>query len=177
MRPVLPHEDAWQELGLLDPQGTGTAWCEPRRQQPVRLTPHLLRVTADNGQNTYVVGGDECAVVGPCSDDATHLDTLLAAAPGPVRWVVQLTGGPEEAHAVAQLHERTNAQVIDARVTPAPLHGAGFTLEFVSQGSVRVAPDSILICTEPPAHGDESIAWIAPRRGFLRAGQRQGETT
>ena len=59
LRSLMPHEPAFEEVGKLDPQGEGTAWCEPRPGVPVRLSPHVQRVTASSGRNAYLVGDDE----------------------------------------------------------------------------------------------------------------------
>ena len=80
-RPVLPYEAAWEEVGLLDPDGQGIAWCEPRVDVPVRLSPTLCRVMATNGGNTYIVGMEECVVVAPASAAPAHLDAVIARQP------------------------------------------------------------------------------------------------
>src|SRR5206468_3458944 len=63
----------------------------------VRLSPRLIRVTANNGSvmtgpgtNTYLVGGggrNEWAAIDPGPLDPRHVDAILAAAPGPIRWI------------------------------------------------------------------------------------------
>ncbi|MEP6876060.1 MAG: NUDIX domain-containing protein, partial [Burkholderiales bacterium] len=49
MRPVLPDEPAWAELGRLDPAGHGTSCYDIQVGTPVQLSPRLIRVTANNG--------------------------------------------------------------------------------------------------------------------------------
>jgi 8-oxo-dGTP pyrophosphatase MutT (NUDIX family) len=56
LRSLMPHEPAFDEIGKLDPQGEGTAWCELRPGIPVQLSPHVRRVASQNGHNTYLVG-------------------------------------------------------------------------------------------------------------------------
>lgn len=111
-RPVLPHEAAWEEVGLLDPEGKGTAWCEPRVDVPVRLSPTLCRVTAANGENTYVVGAEECVVVAPASADPAHLDAVVAALAGPLTAVI--CENDEQMAAAQQLQLRTGATLVVA---------------------------------------------------------------
>ncbi|RYY58224.1 MAG: NUDIX hydrolase, partial [Comamonadaceae bacterium] len=56
LRLVRLHGAAYAEVALLDPEGKGNAWCELRPDVAVRLTPHVLRVPAREGGNTYLVG-------------------------------------------------------------------------------------------------------------------------
>jgi len=42
---VQPNEPAWAEIGYLDPQGRGSAWCELRPGVAVDLSSHVLRVS------------------------------------------------------------------------------------------------------------------------------------
>ncbi len=98
MRPVLPNEPAWAELGRLDPAGSGNASYALVPGQPVRLSPRVIRVTADNGSmmtgpgtNSYLVGAlesNDWALIDPGPADASHVEALLAAAPGPIRWIL-----------------------------------------------------------------------------------------
>ncbi len=56
LRSLMPHEPAFAEIGKLDPEGAGTAWCELRPGVPVQLSPHVQRVTGGDGRNSYLVG-------------------------------------------------------------------------------------------------------------------------
>ena len=49
MRPVLPDEHAWAELGRLDPAGHGHGSYDIQPGVAVRLSPRLSRVSANNG--------------------------------------------------------------------------------------------------------------------------------
>ncbi|HEY0819301.1 MAG TPA: NUDIX domain-containing protein, partial [Rhizobacter sp.] len=48
LRPVMPHEYAWAEMGRIDPLGHGTASYEIVPGRAVKLSPHVIRVTAPN---------------------------------------------------------------------------------------------------------------------------------
>lgn len=59
---------------------------EPRHGEPVRLSPLVARVTANNpgpftfhGTNTYLVGSRELAVIDPGPDDPAHVAAILSA--------------------------------------------------------------------------------------------------
>ena len=111
-RPVLPYEAAWDEVGLLDPEGQGIAWCEPRVDVPVRLSPTLCRVMATNGGNTYIVGMEECVVVAPASAAPAHLDAVIAALAGPLTTVI--CDDEDQMAAAEQLQLLTGAALVVA---------------------------------------------------------------
>jgi len=127
-RPVLPHEPAWEEIGRLDPTGQGLARHDIRAGVPVRLSPRVIRVTAPNagvmtgpGTNSYLVGGgarNEWAVIDPGPADAAHVDALLAAAPGAIRWIFATHTHSDHSPAAVPLQARTGAAVLGRR----PLH-------------------------------------------------------
>jgi glyoxylase-like metal-dependent hydrolase (beta-lactamase superfamily II)/8-oxo-dGTP pyrophosphatase MutT (NUDIX family) len=88
---------AYAEVGKLDPDGTGAASCEIVPGQSVRLSPRVRRITAPNpgmmtgpGTNTYLLGDAATGIgvidPGPAID--SHVDAIVAAAGGPIRWIL-----------------------------------------------------------------------------------------
>lgn len=55
---VMPQHPAYAEIGRLDPAGSGSAWCELRPGQAVRLAPRVQRLARRGtpGGNAYLVG-------------------------------------------------------------------------------------------------------------------------
>ena len=126
LRPVVPDEPAYAELGRLDPAGLGSASYELVPGVATRLSPRVIRVTANNGSmmtgpgtNTYLVGGaaagdasvSEWAVIDPGPDDAAHVEAILAAAPGPIRWIFVTHTHKDHSPATLALQARTGARV------------------------------------------------------------------
>jgi len=74
-RPVLPDEPAFDEIGRIDPDGHGHAVYDLMVGRPARLSPRVIRITANNGSlmtgpgtNSYLVGGgagNEWALIDP----------------------------------------------------------------------------------------------------------------
>jgi glyoxylase-like metal-dependent hydrolase (beta-lactamase superfamily II)/8-oxo-dGTP pyrophosphatase MutT (NUDIX family) len=92
LRVVLPDELAYAEVARLDPDGRGDVFADLLPGRAVRLSPHIVRVTAPNpgpmtgpGTNSYLVGtGDRWTVIDPGPVSESHLQALLAAAPGQI---------------------------------------------------------------------------------------------
>lgn len=122
--PVNPRHPAWAEIGLIDPAGRGIAHAQIRPGEPVPLGPGLLRITARNGSvmtgpgtNSYLLcSGDPAdpasgwALIDPGPDDAVHVQALLAAAPGPIRWILVSHTHIDHSPATQALHAATGAQ-------------------------------------------------------------------
>lgn len=145
MRPVLPTHWAYAEIGRLDPEGRGDVGLELVPGRAVRLSPRIVRVTADNGSvmtgpgtNSYFVGapGGPCALIDPGPDEPSHVQALLAAAPGPITRI--LVTHTHKDHSPA-------AQAMRA-ATGAPLFGR--VAEHPEWQDTAFAPDTVL------AHGD-----------------------
>ena len=123
-QPVIPDDAAYAEVMRLDPAGSGKAWCDLLPGRAVRLSERIIRVTANNGSmmtgpgtNTYLVaapasdGADEWAVVDPGPPDPAHVDAIVAAAPGPIRWIFVTHTHRDHSPATAMLRQRTGATV------------------------------------------------------------------
>lgn len=126
VRPVLPGEWAYAEIGRLDPEGRGTVCFELPPLAPVTLSGRVARLTCANGSvmtgpgtNTYLVrapGGTEVTVIDPGPDDAhteAHLQAVLAAAaPGRIVRIVTTHTHKDHSPAARRLAELTGAPVI-----------------------------------------------------------------
>ncbi len=182
VRPVPPHEPAWAELGFVDPHGQGTAWCELRPGEPAPLAPGVLRVTAPEGTNSYLVGsGEGWAVIDPGPADAGHLDALVAAAPGGIRAILCTAAAPSAG--ARALQERTGAPV--RRPEPgesialpgghtlrvlAPPDAADRRLFLLVEHRILFSGDSADAAALPAPH--PGVEWFASAQGFLRAAAR-----
>lgn len=107
LRSLMPHEPAFAEIGKLDPEGAGTAWCELRPGVPVQLSPHVQRVTSQGGDNSYRVGDEQHGwsevdpAVGCCllaedrmlfTGTMDALQALQLFPPGAVDWIAPARG-------------------------------------------------------------------------------------
>ena len=182
MRPVLPHEPAWAELGRLDPAGHGTSCYDIQVGTPVRLSPRVIRVTANNGSmmtgpgtNTYLIGGgerNEWAVIDPGPLEAAHVEAILAAAPGPIRWIFATHTHKDHSPAVVPLQARTGA-IVHGRVAAYPQwQDETFAPDVHLQGGERfeLPGGATLHAVHTPGHASNHICYLLEEEKLLFTG-------
>ena len=189
-QPVMPDERAWAEIGRLDPTGTGTASCELVPGTAVRLSARVLRVMANNGSvmtgpgtNSYLVGGGAAnawAVIDPGPADERHVNALLAAAPGPIRWILATHTHKDHSPAVALLKAHTGATVYGRVADHALRRDASFVPDVILQHGHRLALPgaSTLRAIHTPGHASNHFCFLLEEEKLLFTGDQimQGST-
>ena len=147
VRTVMPDEPAWAELGRIDPKGSGSGSYDIQPDVAVRLSPRLIRVTANNGSmmtgpgtNTYLVGGgaeNEWAVIDPGPLGDTHVRAVVDAAPGPIRWIFATHTHIDHSPATVLLKSLTGAGVHGRLPDHREWQDATFAPEIALQGGER----------------------------------------
>ena len=186
MRPVLPDEPAYAELGRIDPAGHGLGCYDIQVGTPVRLSPRLIRVTADNGSmmtgpgtNTYLLGGgaaNEWAVIDPGPLDEAHVQAILDAAPGPIRWIFATHTHNDHSPAAAPLRARTGATVYGRVAAHPQWQDASFAPDVHLQGGERFAlpaPDgesTTLHAIHTPGHASNHLCYLLEEEKLLFTG-------
>lgn len=147
---------------------------------PVQLSPLVRRLTAPNpgmmtgpGTNTYLVGTDEIAVIdpGPALDE--HVDAIVAAGAGRIRWILTTHTHADHWPGAAALRDRTGATTFgftasdgfepDTRLADGDrVAGAGFAL-----GAVHT-----------PGHASNHLCYLLEQERLLFSGDHvmQGST-
>lgn len=193
-RPVTPDEYAYAELLRLDPGRTGIASCRLLPGRAVRLSERVIRVTANNGSlmtgpgtNTYLLaapGGSAWAVIDPGPADPAHVDAVLAAAPGPIRWIFVTHTHLDHSPAAAPLKQRTGAVTL-GRVADHPMwQDAGFVPDVPLVGGERHAlgepggPGCTLRVIHTPGHASNHLCFLLEEEQTLFTGDHvmQGST-
>jgi len=186
MRPVLPDEPAWAEIGRIDPAGHGLSCYDIQVGVPVRLSSRVIRVTANNGSmmtgpgtNTYLIGGgerNEWAVIDPGPPDEAHVEAILAAAPGPIRWVFATHTHNDHSPACVPLKARTGA-VVHGRIASHPQwQDASFAPDVHLRGGERFelpGPDgqpSTLHAIHTPGHASNHLCFLLEEEALLFTG-------
>lgn len=189
-RPVNMEEPAYEEIGLVDPDGEGHGRYAHEAGLVMRLSARIVRVTgAVEGPaagtvlaHSYFVGtaGGDCALIDPVCADPAHVEALRAAAPGRVRWILWTQA---QADASGHAHNTLSAAWPEASVVhPAPgdeLAVGDTTLQVRSSARNAQAHQFLLMedhtlftgAASHPVGADgttDLVQWIAPGQGFVR---------
>ena len=167
-RPVVPSEPAWAEIGRIDPAGRGHASYDIVPGRAVRLSPRVVRVTADNagmmtgpGTNTYLVGEierNEWAVIDPGPADPSHVDHSPAA---------------------ALLQQRTGATVHGRLARHPERQDPSFFPDIALEGGERLAlgAATTLRAIATPGHASNHLCYLLEEERTLFAGDHVMQRT
>ena len=181
-QPVTPDEPAYAEIGRLDPERAGTACYDIQPGVAVRLSARVVRVTANNGSvmtgpgtNTYIVGGgaaNEWAVIDPGPLDLGHIEAIMKAAPGPVRWIFVTHTHLDHSPAAMMLAARTGAQVLGALPDHAQGQDASFEPDETLEGGERfeLPGDTTLHVIHTPGHASNHLCYLLEEEKLLFTG-------
>jgi glyoxylase-like metal-dependent hydrolase (beta-lactamase superfamily II) len=132
---------------------------------PGKVDRHVTRLVAPNagvltgpGTNTYLVGERELAVIDPGPGDAAHVQAILAAGEGRIRWILCSHTHLDHASSAASLKKATGAKIA-AMAKPGRAHAS--TPSVPAGGQIAPAPalgggerDVKLVLDRPLADGD-----------------------
>ena len=190
LRPVMPDEPSYAELGRLDPDGHAGFSCELTPGVPVQLSPRLIRITANNGSmmtgpgtNCYLIGGgasNEWAALDPGPSDDAHVQAIIDAAPGPIRWIFVTHTHKDHSPAAQALKARTGAPLLGM----AALHEQWQDIDFIPDqplrgGEVFALPGgSTLRVIHTPGHAGNHLCYLLDEERMLFTGDHvmQGST-
>jgi glyoxylase-like metal-dependent hydrolase (beta-lactamase superfamily II)/8-oxo-dGTP pyrophosphatase MutT (NUDIX family) len=182
MRPVLPQEPAWAEIGRLDPAGHGNCSYDLVPGRAVRLSSRVIRVTANNGSmmtgpgtNTYLVGGgasNEWAVIDPGPPLMDHVQAILAAAPGPITSIFVTHTHKDHSPAAQALRAECGARLF-GRVAAFPeWQDSTFVPDVALSGGERfeLADDTTLHVIHTPGHASNHLCYLLEQEQLLFTG-------
>jgi len=66
------------------------------------------------GTNTYLLGDEQVAVLDPGPAIPSHIDAILEAGAGNIKWIVCTHTHPDHSPAWQAVHEATGAEVLGA---------------------------------------------------------------
>lgn len=182
MMPVPADHPSWAEVGHLDPWGHGHARYAIEPGRPVRLSPHVIRVTAPNpgmmtgpGTNSYLVGGgvgNRWAVIDPGPDLPVHVDALIAAAPGPITTIVVTHTHPDHSPAAASLAARTGAPVLGRIADHPGNQDPGFApaRQLVDGERLTIDAGVTLRTIHTPGHASNHLCYLLEEEATLFTG-------
>jgi len=189
MRPVLPTHWAYAEIGRLDPEGRGDVGIELVPGRAVRLSPRVVRVTADNGSvmtgpgtNSYFVGapGGPCALIDPGPDDPAHVQALLDAAPGPITRILVTHTHKDHSPAAQAMHAATGAPLFGRVAEHPEWQDPAFVPDTVLADGDRIAlgDGCTLRVVHTPGHASNHLCYLLEEERLLFTGDHlmQGST-
>jgi glyoxylase-like metal-dependent hydrolase (beta-lactamase superfamily II) len=149
------------------------------------LDAAVTRIVAPNagvmtgpGTNTYLVGTDELTVIDPGPDDETHVQAILAAATGPIRWILCTHTHMDHAPGAARLKQLTGAPV--AAMNPAHTeHDFPLSVDRILAHSDVVDCGGVTVrAVHTPGHASNHLCYLLPHNGMLFTGDHimQGST-
>ncbi|MDO8862556.1 MBL fold metallo-hydrolase [Haliea sp. E1-2-M8] len=145
---------------------------------PFTLNSRVRRLVAPNpgmmtgpGTNTYLLGQEQVAVLDPGPAIPAHVDAILAAAEGKIRWIVCTHTHPDHSPAWQAVAAATGAEVIGALPADDRFQDDTFqpTLE-LSHDWVLRAPEFTLRALHTPGHVNNHYCFLLEEDGMLFAG-------
>jgi glyoxylase-like metal-dependent hydrolase (beta-lactamase superfamily II) len=142
------------------------------------LARGVRRIVAGNagmmtgpGTNTYLLGEREIAVLDPGPDDAEHLESILAAAGAPIRWVVATHTHRDHSPLAAELARRTGATLIGL---PPPSDGrqdeSFMPQRLPADGERLILGDLELTAIHTPGHASNCVCYFLAAERLLLTG-------
>jgi len=174
----------YYEIHWCDPEETGTTTYDLVPGEPKRLDRLVTRLTAPNpgamtgpGTNTYLVGSDQLAVIDPGPALDAHVERILSAGKGKIRWILCTHTHLDHSPAAAALKAATGAQVLGR---PAPAgQDATFRPDRVLEHGERLAVDgATLRAIHTPGHASNHLCYLLEETRMLFTGDHvmQGST-
>ena len=158
---------------------------ELRPGVPHRLDEAVTRIIAPNGgvmtgagTNTYLLGGRELIVIDPGPDDESHIDAILTAAAGRIRWILCTHTHLDHAPGAARLKQLTGAAVC---AMPAPRTDHDFELpvdRVLADGDCVECAEVVVRAIHTPGHASNHVCFLLTGNGMLFTGDHimQGST-
>lgn len=184
---LLPSDFAYAEVGRLDPDSLGTVSCEIIPGTVVRLSDKVRRLTAPNpgvmtgpGTNTYLVGsGEEFAVIDPGPPIDSHIEAILAATGGNIRWVLCTHTHKDHSPAAILLKARTGAILHGMPPPPYDNQDQSFRPDRVlKHGEMLEVAGCTLRVIHTPGHASNQVCYFLGEEKLLFTGDHvmQGST-
>jgi glyoxylase-like metal-dependent hydrolase (beta-lactamase superfamily II)/8-oxo-dGTP pyrophosphatase MutT (NUDIX family) len=193
---ALDHEGSKRLFRRADPPYHEIHWSDPGESgetcfvlQPgvaKRLDRLVTRIIAPNpgfmtgaGTNSYLVGEGELAVIDPGPEIDSHVEALVAAGAGRVRWILCTHTHNDHSPAAALLKARTGATVLGR---PRPMHGNqdhSFAPDRVLEHGERIAiGGATLRAIHTPGHASNHLCYLLEQTRMLFTGDHvmQGST-
>lgn len=174
------------EIHWSDPDETGQTRIALEPGTPKRLDALVTRIVAPNpgmmtgpGTNTYLVGENELAVIDPGPAIDAHVQAVLAAGEGRIRWIFCTHTHMDHSPAAAALKAATGAVVIGRAAPPHPGQDHAFAPErAMGHGDRFLFGGLSLRALHTPGHASNHLCYLLENTRMLFTGDHvmQGST-
>jgi len=155
---------------------------EPRSHlipgKPSVLGTGVRRIVAPNaglmtgpGTNTYLLGRGEITVLDPGPDDARHLQAIMDAADGVIRWIAVTHTHRDHSPLAAVLAERTGARLIGGSPPNDGRQDETFRPDHLPRDGERLQLGGILLTAiHTPGHASNCVCYLLDDERLLFTG-------
>jgi glyoxylase-like metal-dependent hydrolase (beta-lactamase superfamily II)/8-oxo-dGTP pyrophosphatase MutT (NUDIX family) len=174
------------EIHWSDPQETGATRVALVPGEPARLDGLVTRIIAPNpgmmtgpGTNTYLVGESELAVIDPGPAIDAHIEAVLAAGAGRIRWILTTHTHRDHSPAARAVAAATGAQVLGRPAPPTGGHDESYAADRVLAHGERVHLGGITLrALHTPGHASNHLCYLLEETRMLFTGDHvmQGST-
>ncbi len=185
---LIPGDFAYAEIKKLDSDNQGACCSYIQPGQPVSIGQDVLRLTAANpgmmtgpGTNSYLIGNAEhgVAVIDPGPLLEEHIEALIAAAPGPIRWILCTHTHLDHSPASTVLKERTGAVTYGMPPPPFPNQDQSFTPDHIVTHHERLnIAGTVIRVVHTPGHASNQVCFLLESQNLMFTGDHimQGST-
>jgi len=174
------------EIHWSDPEETGQTTIAFTPGVPKRLDAFVTRITAPNagvmtgpGTNTYLVGGEDIAVIDPGPAIESHIAAILAAGAGRIRWVLCTHTHVDHSPAAQAIKAATGAAQLGQPAPPLPTQDSSFVPDRVIGHGERLGISGLsLRALHTPGHASNHLCYLLEDNRMLFTGDHvmQGST-
>lgn len=144
----------------------------------IQLSPLVRRITAPNpgpmtsaGTNTYLVGGEQVAVIDPGPAIDSHIEAILEACDGRLKWVVVTHTHPDHSPAAQALIAATGAEPVGLVMPDDGHQDTSFQVaQNIEDGEVLTGKDFSIQAIYTPGHVGNHVCYLLREEGMLFAG-------
>lgn len=155
-------------------------WSKPVLDHGIlfRLNSRVRRIVAPNpgamtgaGTNTYLLGDEEIAVLDPGPAIPEHIEAILAAGAGRIRWIVCTHTHPDHSPAWQAVAEATGAEVLGASPADDMFQDETFKpAREMQHDDVLSTPEFTLRSVHTPGHVSNHFCFFLEEENMLFAG-------
>ena len=186
-RKLFRRNDApYAEVHWTDPEEAGDTTYDLVPGVPKRLDRFVTRIIAPNpgmmtgpGTNSYLVGGDELALIDPGPEIDSHIGALLAAGAGKIKWILCTHTHKDHSPAAQRIKEATGAIILGRPAPTGSNQDQSFAPDRVPEHGERITCGPVTLrAIHTPGHASNHLCYLLEETRMLFTGDHvmQGST-